>query len=266
MPAAPVLRVGWLQLNLAWQDPPTNIAEVQALLAKKPGEAEVWVLPEMWSTGFALTAEGAESEPGPALTAMQHWAAQHQALFIGSLKITHNGHLYNRAYVVQPDGTYFTYDKRHLFRMAGEERLFTAGRTRVVVEWKGWRLAPLICYDLRFPVWSRRSPTYDYDVLVYVANWPAARHAHWAALLPARAIENQAYVLGVNRLGIDGKGHLYAGGSTLYDPQGRLLLSSGEAAGAFTAALSYEALQHYRETFPAWQDADKFTLQESSPT
>lgn len=254
------LKVGWLQVDLAWEDPHANIAALEKLLARSAKGVDVWVLPEMWSTGFSLSAEGAEPEPGPALSAMQRWAAAYDALFLGSVKVRGQDHLYNRAYAVYPEGKYLTYDKRHLFRFAGEDRLFTAGNARLEVEWRGWRIAPLICYDLRFPVWSRRSATYDYDLLIYVANWPAARHAHWAALLPARAIENQAYTLGVNRIGTDGQGHLYAGGSALYDPQGRLLLGSGSTAGSFHATLDKEALVTYRRHFPAGQDADAFTL------
>lgn len=254
------LEVGWLQIDLAWEDPQANLSTVEKLLARRGEGAEMWVLPEMWSTGFSLSAEGAETEPGPALRAMQQWAATYDALFLGSVKVQLQDHLYNRAYVVYPDGSYFTYDKRHLFRFAGENELFTAGNARLGVEWRGWRIAPLICYDLRFPVWSRRSAAYEYDLLVYVANWPAVRHSHWAALLPARAIENQAYVLGVNRIGTDGRGHRYAGGSALYDPQGHLLLGSGSAAGAFRATLDKEALLAYRQHFPAQQDADSFQL------
>ncbi len=255
------LRVGWLQIELAWEDPSANIRTVEELLARGAGSVAVWVLPEMWSTGFSLSAVGAEPEPGPALQAMQRWASRYEALFIGSVKVHSQGRLYNRAYVVRPDGVYFTYDKRHLFRLAGEEKLFTAGSTRLVVEWQGWRIAPLICYDLRFPVWSRRNREYDYDLLIYVANWPAVRHAHWAALLPARAIENQAYTLGVNRIGTDGQGYVYTGGSALYDPQGRIVLGSGGAAGAFQATLDKPSLLAYREAFPAWQDADAFRLE-----
>ncbi|MCS7297067.1 MAG: amidohydrolase [Bacteroidia bacterium] len=251
------LQVGWVQMDIQWEDAAANIERVERLLR---GEAAIWVLPEMWSSGFSMAGEKAETEEGLSLQALRRWAEQHQALFIGSLRIQAGGGLYNRAYVVFPDGRWMHYDKRHLFRMAGEERVYSAGRTRLVVEWKGWRIAPLICYDLRFPVWSRRTPTYDYDLLLYLANWPRVRHAHWEALLTARAIENQAYVLGVNRIGYDGNGHAYSGGSMLIDYQGRTILHSGETEGSFVQEISREALQAYRLSFPTWRDADAFEL------
>ncbi len=252
------LRVGWLQMDLAWESPATNIARVEALLGAH--RADVWVLPEMWSTGFTMNTALAEGEAGPAYRAMQRWAAERQALLIGSLQVRIGDKARNRLYAVFPNGQVASYDKRHLFRMASEHAYYEAGTQRLLVEWQGWRIAPLICYDLRFPVWSRRTPEYDYDLLIYVANWPSARHAHWTALLPARAIENQAYTLGVNRIGTDGNRHTYAGGSVLLDPKGEVILHAGSAEGAFVATIDIEALRTYRERFPAWQDADKFEI------
>jgi len=214
----------------------------------------------MWSTGFSMSVDQAEPEGGPSFLAMQAWARHYGALVVGSLRVRTANDVRNRAYAVFPDGTAVFYDKRHLFRMAQEERYYAAGNRQVVFSWKGWNLAVQICYDLRFPVWSRRTAAYAYDVLIYVANWPAARHAHWRKLLPARAIENQSYVLGVNRLGRDGNGHLYAGGSALYDFRGEVLLNSGQAEGAFVQEILLTPLQAYRESFPAWKDADEFQL------
>ncbi len=253
------LRLGWVQMDIAWEKPQANISFLEDLWKKVGQAAEVWVLSEMWATGFSVSAREAETEPGPALQAMQHWAARHQALFIGSLKVRDSeGRLYNRAYAVSPSGRWRAYDKRHLFRMAGEEKLFTAGRDRLLIIYKGWRIALQVCYDLRFPVWSRRTQNYDYDLLVYVANWPSVRAAHWQRLLPARAIENQAYVLGVNRVGADGTGKSYKGASGLYSPLGEGILLSGETQGAFWQTLSKASVQGYRMAFPAWQDADDF--------
>lgn len=252
------LRLGWVQYDLVWEDVEANIARVDRLLAGT--EAAVWVLPEMWSTGFSMEVASAEPEGGPAWQAMRRWAETKNALIIGSVKVQAEGQARNRAYLVFPDGQYAFYDKRHLFRLAGEHQHFVPGHKPVVVEWQGWRLAVQICYDLRFPVWSARRPGYDYDVLIYVANWPAVRHTHWSRLLPARAIENQAYVLGVNRVGRDGQGHLYLGGSALWSPKGEVLLHSGEAEGAFVGVLSYPELVAYRRDFPFAQDADDFQL------
>jgi omega-amidase len=255
------LRLGWVQMDIIWEKPEENIAYLEKLWQSLGSQAEVWVLPEMWSTGFSVSERAAEDEPGPALQAMRTWAQSYKVLFIGSLKVrTPTGHLHNRAYVVSPTGEWAYYDKRHLFRMAGEEKIFTARANRLITHYKGWRIAVLVCYDLRFPVWSRRSEAYDYDLLIYVANWPAVRAAHWEKLLPARAIENQAYVLGVNRVGTDGTGKAYSGGSVLYSAVGQVILHSGGSEGAFWARLSKESLEAYRRAFPAWMDRDAFQI------
>lgn len=259
MAAQESLRLGWLQWDLVWEAPQANRERVEALLAEAP-PADIWVLPEMWSTGFSMAVDQAEPEEGPSLRAMQGWAQRYGAVFVGSLRVRTTRDVRNRAYAVFPDGTAAFYDKRHLFRMAQEDRYYRAGDRQVLFSWKGWKLAVQICYDLRFPVWSRRTEAYAYDILIYVANWPAARHPHWQKLLPARAIENQSYVLGVNRLGQDGNGHLYAGGSVLYDFRGEVLLGSGQAEGAFIRAIPFSPLWSYRESFPAWRDADGFEL------
>ncbi len=246
-------------MDIQREKPEENIATLERLWPSVASQAEVWVLPEMWATGFSVSEAGAENEPGPALFAMQTWAQAYGILLIGSLKVRAvTGQLYNRAYVVSPTGTWNYYDKRHLFRMAGEEKLFTAGTDRLITLYKGWRIAVLICYDLRFAVWSRRTKTLDYDILVYVANWPAARAAHWERLLPARAIENQAYVLGVNRIGSDASGKTYTGKSALYSPLGETILHNGESQGPAWATLSQNTLSSYRQSFPAWMDGDSF--------
>lgn len=252
------LRIGWVQMDIVWESSEANIARLDRLL--EGHTADVWVLPEMWSTGFTMNVKTAERDYGAAREAMHRHAARLQALLIGSVQVQVEHTMCNRLYAIFPDGETIVYDKRHLFRMAGEHLYYTAGEKQVVVEWKGWRIAPLICYDLRFPVWSRRTPAYDYDLLIYVANWPRVRHSHWLTLLPARAVENQAFVLGVNRIGEDGNGHAYAGGSQMISPTGEILLHSGSAEGAFVTEIDRAALQTYRERFPAWQDADAFMI------
>ncbi|MCS6790407.1 MAG: amidohydrolase [Bacteroidia bacterium] len=254
------LRVGWIQPDTTWENPQANIEYIDRLLDQQA--TEVWVLPEMWSTGFSMEVERAEDEGGPSLQAMRRWAREQQALIIGSVKVRLPGEPQgrNRAYGVYPDGSYTYYDKRHLFRMAQEHLYYIPGTQQSVWIWKGWRIAVQVCYDLRFPVWARRSPTYDYELLIYVANWPAPRHEAWQKLLPARAIENQAYVLGVNRIGQDGKGHSYQGGSSLWSFKGEKLLHSGAAEGAFVAEIHQEALHAFRAQFPAHLDADFFTI------
>jgi predicted amidohydrolase len=174
------------------------------------------------------------------------------------------GRCLNRLGFATPDGLLHHYDKRHLFRMAGEHQHYAAGDRGLVVEFRGWRIAPLVCYDLRFPVWSRRRPDYDYDLLVYVANWPARRSYAWRQLLIARAIENQSYVAGVNRTGADGNGIAYDGESAAHDYLGMPLAGLGTGAGSATVALDLVALREFRERFPAHLDADSFTL--TAPT
>jgi len=176
----------------------------------------------------------------------------------GSLIVRDQGRHFNRLVWARPDGSLAHYDKRHLFRMAGEHEHFAAGERREIIGLKGWRICPLICYDLRFPVWSRGAN--DFDLLLYVANWPAARRSAWQALLPARAVENQCYVAGVNRIGVDGAGIAYAGDSSVHDYLGQALADLGAAAGHRTVTLSHDALHRYREKFPAWRDADPFQL------
>jgi predicted amidohydrolase len=174
----------------------------------------------------------------------------------GSLIIRDGGHLFNRLLWATPEGRLYTYDKRHLFRMSGEQRVYAAGSEPLTVTMGAWRMRPFICYDLRFPIWTRNMDN-EYDVAIFVANWPAARAAHWSALLKARAIENQAYVIGVNRVGQDGNGHAYAGDSVALDPQGRVLFHARDAEIAHTVDLDAAAQETYRQQFPAWRDADR---------
>lgn len=255
----PDLELALIQTTLAWQDPAANRKHFQALLEQAHG-ADLVLLPEMFSTGFSMeSAALAEPEDGPTTRWMREQAQAVGAVIGGSLIIqAADGSYRNRFLWAQPDGCLAHYDKRHLFRMAGEHQHYSAGEQRVIVELKGWRVRPLICYDLRFPVWARN--TGDTDLLIYTASWPALRRNHWNRLLPARAIENLCYVAGVNRVGEDPNGHAYSGDSQVLDFQGDALLAAGEGDGVFRVRLSSEALNAYRERFPAHLDADTFAL------
>ena len=255
----PDLQLALVQSELAWHDPVANRAHFEALLAPLEG-VDLVVLPEMFSTGFSMdSASLAEPEDGPSTVWLREQAVRLQAVVTGSLIIqAADGSYRNRLLWARPDGSLVHYDKRHLFRMAGEHKHFAPGDEQLLVELKGWQVRPLICYDLRFPVWSRDSR--NTDLLLYTANWPAARRQHWNRLLPARAIENLCYVAAVNRIGEDGKGHAYSGDSQVLDFQGEALLNAEASAGVFRIALSATALAAYRERFPAYLDADDFEL------
>ncbi len=192
---------------------------------------------------------------------MKMIAAQTGALLIGSMAVREDKQFFNRLLCVRPDGTYQHYDKRHLFRMGAEHGTFTAGKERLVLDWKGWRVCPLVCYDLRFPVWSRQQQDNPYDVLVYVANWPTVRTYAWNTLLKARAIENLSYVVGVNRVGTDGNGVAHKGGSVVVDFLGEVITDLGEAESTKVVHLEKPPLDKYRQKFPAHLDADIFTIE-----
>lgn len=254
------LQLAFIQASLIWQDPAANRAQFELLLEQARG-ADLVVLPEMFSTGFSMqSAELAEPENGPTSRWLSEQARRIGAVITGSLIIQAADVSYrNRLLWARPDGSLAHYDKRHLFRMAGEHKHYSAGEQQVVLELKGWRVRPLICYDLRFPVWSRDAG--GTDLLLYTANWPAARRQHWNRLLPARAIENLCYVAAVNRIGEDGKGFAYSGDSQVLDFQGDSLLNAGAEPGVFRVTLNGAELAAYRERFPAHLDADQFVLQ-----
>jgi predicted amidohydrolase len=255
----PHLRITLVQADLAWQEPATNRRKLATHFRGLAGHTDLVVLPEMFPTGFSMDAEGhAETMDGSTVGWMREEAAAMGCVVTGSLIVRDGAHHFNRLVWARPDGTLGHYDKRHLFRMAGEDRHFAAGSRRVTLELKGWRVCPMVCYDLRFPVWSRNRN--DYDLLLYVANWPARRAHAWSALLRARAIENLSYVVGVNRIGRDGNGATYAGDSVALDFLGQPLSSEGGGDRVETAVLDLESLRAYRESFPAHLDADGFEL------
>ena len=257
--------VSLVQTNLHWHDPAANRAALATQLAAAiagPGLTDLIVLPEMFTTGFSLAA-AAQAEPveGPTLAWLREQAARYDAVVTGSVLLQEANHYHNRLLWVRPDGSYAAYDKRHLFRLAGEHEVYTAGTARLVEEWRSWRILPLVCYDLRFPVWSRNTPAQPYDLVLYVANWPAARAQAWRVLLQARAIENVAYGLGVNRIGTDGHGQEYSGDSALLDMRGDYLAQAGRMPTVLTRRLYRKPLEEFRQSFPALLDADSFELE-----
>ena len=272
-PAA-ALRLLLVQAELAWQDPASNRMHLGALIAGYDSSVDraaagsrhvdLIVLPEMFSTGFNMQPElASETMDGATVAWMRAQAAATGAVICGSLAMQTNTGFVNRFLWMRPDGSFEHYDKRHLFRMSGEHEHYAAGRDRLIVELSGWRFCPLVCYDLRVPVFSRNGAgagTLDYDVLLYVANWPAPRQYAWETLLAARAIENLSYVVGVNRVGNDGNGFAFDGGTCAIGPAGEQLLLARAQTGVHEVLLSAAMLQPHRERFPAWRDADSFSL------
>jgi predicted amidohydrolase len=253
------LRVALVQSMLHWEDAAVNRAMFTEKFRALKGTTDLVVLPEMFTTGFSMrSAELAEPMDGDTVSWLKEQARELEAAIYGSAIIAEGGKSYNRGLFVKPDGTVVTYDKRHLFRMAEEFQHYTPGTQRVVVEWRGWRLLLQICYDLRFPVFSRNRA--DYDGILYIANWPEARRYPWSQLLIARAIENQSYVIGVNRVGMDGKGHHYTGDSVAVDPRGDADEMPPAKEAILQTILHREALNDFRAKFPVAMDADAFDL------
>ena len=254
------LKVTILQTDLAWQNVEKNLASFDAKLVSLKEAPDLVVLPEMFTTGFTMHPEEcAETMKGAGVEHLLRWSRTLGADVTGSIAIRDGGYV-NRLLWAKPDGTLFHCDKRHLFRMAGEEKIYRPGNEHLTVELKGWKLRPFICYDLRFPVWTR-SRDRDYDMAIFVANWPESRREHWMALLRARAIENQCYVIGVNRIGVDGNRVSYSGDSSVINYSGELLFENRGEECIHTEGLSLQKLREYRESFPAWKDADRFSLE-----
>ncbi len=257
--------ISLVQTDLHWHDPAANRQTLSQLLLDilmGPGLTDLIVLPEMFTTGFSMDTTQAEPLVGPTLAWMREQAARYDAVVTGSVMLADAGRYYNCLLWVRPDGSYSRYHKRHLFRMSGEHELFTPGAERLVEEWRGWRIRPLICYDLRFPVWSSNSRHEPYDLLLYVASWPAVRISAWKLLLQARAIENLAYVAGVNRIGLDDKGTEYNGFSMLLDPRGEHLAQAGSLPTVLTRRIMRHPLSELREHLSALLDADEFEIKE----
>jgi predicted amidohydrolase len=250
-----------VQTDLAWEDAETNRSALTRKFIPLKGTTDLVVLPEMFTTGFSMRSrELAETMDGPTIAWMREQASLLDAALYGSLIMHEDGRYTNRAIFMKPDGTFAWYDKKHLFRMGEENDHYTTGNKRVITEYRGWRILLQVCYDLRFPVFARNRG--DHDLMLYVACWPSVRHYAWQHLLIGRAIENQSCVVGVNRVGVDGKGHHYAGGCTVLDALGHppADLPRNENEWELTYALDAAALLALRKKFPVALDADPFTL------
>ncbi|MFT7034183.1 MAG: omega-amidase [Cyclobacteriaceae bacterium] len=260
------LKISLIQADLFWEQPAANMAMFEEKIWSEVDDADVIVLPEMFTTGFSMDVNKLAEVPH---TNTYKWmyqiAKQKSALVIGSYIVKQGGNNYNRAYAIFPDGRSEYYDKRHLFTLADEDQYYNAGEDRLIVEWKGWKICPLVCYDLRFPVWSRNklskeNATCDYDLLIYVANWPKPRVAAWNTLLKARAIENQSFVAGLNRIGVDDLGHQYSGNSGVYDFLGDSIAFGEDQETTISATLSKKELDEFRNRYAFLSDADEFEI------
>ncbi len=260
------LRVSLVQGATRWHDAAANRAYYGSLVRALAGQADLVVLPETVLSGFTNETLGnAETMDGEGLAWLRGLAIEVGSVVTGSLVIREGEKCVNRLVWMRPDGTHLVYDKRHLFRMAGEHERYAGGSERLIVELRSWRICPQVCYDLRFPVWLRNrwsgeAKRFDYDLLVFVANWPSPRRHAWSTLLRARAIENLAYCIGVNRVGSDGNNLSYSGDSAVLDFLGQPLVELGAQEQVVTVTLDAQALAAHRERFPAWMDADAFTL------
>lgn len=253
-----LMKIVQIQLNVSWADPEANIRRIESLLGRVE-DADLVILPEMFTTGFVTTPDGlAEESPCRALEWMKEYAARADSAVCGSVALHEDGSYYNRLYFVSPDGNYAYYDKHHLFTYSGEHRTFTAGKERCIVEWCGIRFMLAVCYDLRFPVWLRNCG--DYDAIICVASWPKPRRKAWDTLVRARAIENQCYFAAVNRVGLDPYCE-YSGGTAFIDPCGETLSFVPDfEEGVSESELDMEALEEFRAKFPVLEDADVFEI------
>lgn len=260
-----ILRIALAQTDIIWKDKQNNFLKIENWLYKQKEALDLMILPEMFATGFVTEAhEIAESMEGETVKWMQKMAIQHKLALMGSLVIEETGKYYNRLVWINRLGEISYYDKRHLFTYGGEHHQFSAGSQKLIVDLYGWKICPLVCYDLRFPVWSKNTiqdGVYAYDLLIYIANWPSMRAHAFRQLLVARAIENQAYVVGINRVGVDGKGLYYQGNSTVLDFNGNHITEIAPDEEAFEiVTISLSNLQKARESFPVGSDWDGFQI------
>lgn len=250
------LKVQVFQQELVWEDVDANLLAFERALMDS-SSADLALLPEMFSTGFSMRPEQMADGTGKVLNWMIAQSQKHSRALCGSTMVEQGGLFYNRLYFVKPNGEYQQYDKRHLFTMGEEPAHFTAGKERILIDYLGWKILPLICYDLRFPVFSRND--IGYDILIYVANWPEKRAHHWNSLLQARAIENQSYVLACNRIGLDGHVNSHSGDSSIIDYKGEILAKGANETVVLEAVISHSELTEAREKFPVLADADSFS-------
>jgi len=250
-----------IQSSLHWEDKEANLQMLEEKIFSISQPTEIVVLPEMFSTGFSMQPKKlAETMDGETVEWMKRIAAKKKIILTGSVIIEEDRNFYNRLVWVLPNGQIGYYDKRHLFAYGDEDQHYTAGKKRLIASVKGWKINLMVCYDLRFPVWSRQQGDFEYDVLIYVANWPERRVLAWTSLLRARAIENQSYVIGVNRTGDDGNKIPYTGESMAVDPMGEILYHKNDEEDVFTVTLDKSHLEKTREKSPFWKDADRFKI------
>ena len=254
------LKTAIIQTDLVWENPKENRKNFKMKFEMLPEDVDLIILPEMFTTGFTMNAEAvAETMDGKSVTWMIDCAQEFDVAITGSVIIKEENNFYNRLIFALPDGNITTYDKRHTFSLAGEDKVFSAGDQKIIIDYKDWKICPQICYDLRFPVWARNVE--DYDLLLYVANWPKPRIAAWDALLKARAIENMSYCIGVNRIGLDGKENEYCGHSAVYDVLGNNLNTirpNKEQVEVIT--LEKKHIAYYRDKLKFLDDKDTFTI------
>lgn len=255
------LKIALIQSNLVWENPEENRINLTNKIITITEHVDIIVLPEMFTTGFTMNAsEVAEHMNGDTVSWMQKMAQQKHAAIVGSVVIQDNDNFFNRLLFVRSSGEIETYDKRHTFTLAGEDEVYTAGTKKLIIDYKGWKICPLVCYDLRFPVWSRNVE--NYEVLIYVANWPKVRTNAWDALLKARAIENMSYCIGVNRIGLDGNDHEYSGHSAVYDVLGnRMDTIPYDQEAVEVVTLNKSDLENYRTKLNFLEDRDRFSLE-----
>lgn len=254
------LKLTLIQSSLVWENAEANRDKFSAKIEDLKDDTDLILLPEMFSTGFSMNAENlAENTDGPTLNWLKEHAKNKNAAISGSVIVKENNNYFNRLYFVFPDGKHKIYDKRHLFSLAHEEKTYSPGTEKLIVNYKGWKICPLVCYDLRFPVWSRNVE--DYDLLFYVANWPKKRALAWDALLKARAIENMCFTAGLNRVGVDGNDHDYDGHSAIYDMLGKKLTTQNwEKEFTQTITLNKSELKNTRKRFQFLKDRDEFEV------
>lgn len=259
------LRISLIQTNLFWEDRQQNLNHLEGLIGGLKGKTDIIIFPEMFTSGFSMdTSKEFDTMHGETMKWMQKNAFELNAVLCGSIRLEEKGEFYNRFIWMNPDGSFEKYDKRHLFSFAKEDNHFKRGEEKLIIEYKGWKILPLICYDLRFPVWSKNrlvNGEAEYDLLIYTANWPEVRNVVWKSLLLARAIENQAYVAGVNRVGKDANQINYSGDSSIISPYGAYI-SEATAGEEYivNAELNYSLLEGFRKKFPVHSDADTFDI------
>jgi omega-amidase len=254
------LKITIYQGYLFWENIDKNLQNIALRLSSIREKTELIILPEMFNTGFTMNAANlAEIMGGKTMIWMHKIASQYNCVVTGSLIIKEKGNYYNRLIWMRPDGSHEHYDKRHLFALGKEHETYTPGNKKLIVELKGWKICPMICYDLRFPVWLRNVDE-EYDLLIIVANWPERRALHWRTLIPARAVENQAYVIAVNRVGHDGNEVYHSGDSTCIDPNGQVVYYKRDEEDVYTFTIIGTEVEKTRRALPFLKDADKFTI------